>query len=274
MRFQLRLISFFLALIATPSWASSAKDSIEQLSSQMAPMWKTIKPTCVMALDLDEQSMISDRLNFLDSQLIASNLINHLSPLAKDKNKAWSNQTWGLREQLERSALNPVERESLREYFFKLQTQTPNSDRAKLVADIQYMSEQLNLALRKELWKTCHGLGFHSMPQEQAETAINQRWLNQQKKVTHQLKQELGAFYFYSFRQVKNLELAVLARTAKELNAWVDSTVESIGVYFLNVRKQLLLTELKTMETEAAPTKPFIHNYDWKSQPNHLPLQN
>jgi hypothetical protein len=230
---------------STATLAASASHSIEQISSQLAPSWKSMKPACVMALDIDTQMAVSDRLEFLDGQLVANRLNDHLSPLSSDKNKAWNNQVWGLREQLERSALSVEEREPLREYFFKLQTQTPNADRAKLVSEVQFMSEQLNITLRKELWKTCHALGFDAMPQEQLETAINQRWLKQKKKVTRQLNRELAAFYFYSFRQVQNLELAVLAKTAAELNPWVKSTSEAIETYFYQVRTQLLATNLK-----------------------------
>jgi hypothetical protein len=263
-RNQFFVISIVLMLFSNSLWAASASHSIEQLSSQIAPMWRTIKPVCVMALDLETQSLVFDRLEFLDSKLIASGLTHHLSPLSRDKNKAWNNQSWRLREQLERSSLNVNERESLREYFFKLQTQTPSANRAKLVGQVQYMSEKLNLTLRKELWKTCHGLGFHSMPQEQSETAINHRWLQQENKVKHQLKQELGAFYFYSLRQVQNMELAVLAKTAKELNPWVDSTAAAIEKYFLQLRGQLLTKELKTETQAPSQEKPFLNTDSWK----------
>ena len=265
--------SLFVSLgYSAISWSASASNSIEQLSSQVAPSWQSIKPACVMALDLDTQMAVADRLEFLDSQLIASGLNTHLVPLASDKNKAWSNQAWGLREQLEQSALSVEERESLREYFFKLQTQTPNADRAKLVSTVQYMSEKLNITLRKELWKTCHALGFETMPQEQLETAINQRWLKQSKKVKRQLNKELAAFYFYSLRQVQNMELAVLAKTAEQLNPWVDSASEAIESYFLQLRSQLNNTELRRVEIESSADKPFSNTPTWNPSANKSPF--
>lgn len=265
--------SLFVSLgYSAISWSASASNSIEQLSSQVAPSWQSIKPACVMALDLDTQMAVANRLEFLDSQLIASGLNSHLAPLASDKNKAWKNQAWGLREQLEKSALSVEERESLREYFFKLQTQTPNADRAKLVSTVQYMSEKLNITLRKELWKTCHALGFETMPQEQLETAINQRWLKQSKKVKRQLNKELAAFYFYSLRQVQNMELAVLAKTAEQLNPWVDSTSEAVESYFLQLRSQLINTELRRVETEPTSDKPFSNAPTWNPSANKSPF--
>ena len=271
MRNPFYIISIVLACYSSSLWAASASKSIEQLTAQVAPMWKNIKPTCVMALDLETQQLVFDRLEFLDSKLIASELNSHLSPLSQDKNKAWNNQAWGLQEQLERSALNVNEREELREYLFKLQTQTPSADRAKLVAQIQHMSEKLNLTLRKELWKTCHGLGFHSMPQAQSETAINQRWLKQAAKVKQQVKQELGAFYFYSLRQVQNMELAVLAKMANDLNPWVDSTAAAIEMYFLQLRGQLLIKELNAEYQVPVPEKPFSNTNTWKPASTRFP---
>ena len=251
------------ALASINAAAISASSSIDQLSSQVAPLWQSMKPACVMALDLETQGSIGDRLELLDNQLVANGLSNHLKPLAKDRNKAWNNQVWTLRETLEQSALTVEEREPLREYFFKLQTQTPNADRAKLVADVQYMSEQLNRALRKELWKTCHALGIETMAQEQLEAAVEQRWLKQAKKVNNQLNKELAAFYFYSFRQVQNMELAVLAKTAAALNPWVDATAESIEAYFLQLRGQLLETELKALAVQPVTDKPFLQPKPW-----------
>lgn len=251
------------ALASINAAAISASSSIDQLSSQVAPLWQSMKPACVMALDLETQRSIGDRLELLDNQLVANGLSNHLKPLATDRSTAWGNQVWTLRETLEQSALSVEEREPLREYFFKLQTQTPNADRAKLVADVQYMSEQLNRALRKELWKTCHALGIETMAQEQLEAAVEQRWLKQAKKVNNQLNKELAAFYFYSFRQVQNMELAVLAKTAAALNPWVDATAESIEAYFLQLRGQLLETELKALAVQPVTDKPFLQPKPW-----------
>jgi hypothetical protein len=245
------------------SVAASASHSIEQVSSQLTPTWKSIKPACVMALDLDTQMAVSDRLEFLDSQLVANRLVNHLKPLSTDNNPAWKNPTWKLREKLERSALSVDERESLREYFFKLQTQTPNANRAKLVNEVQFMSEQLTLTLRKEIWKTCHALGFDAMPQEQLETAVNQRWLKQQAKVKKQLSRELAAFHFYSLRQVQNMDLAVLAKTSAELNPWVESTSAAIETYFYKVRTQLLATDLHQPAAPVSDDASFPEVRTW-----------
>lgn len=269
----MRTLMLAMAFFTSSSWAVSASNTIEQLTSQLAPVWQAIKPSCVMALDLETQQGVMPRIAFLDRQLIASHLTAHLQPLAEDNHPAWSNQAWAIREQLERSALSLEDRESLREYFFKLQTQTPNAGRAKLVAEVQHMSEQLNITLRKELWKTCHALGFHSMPQVQMEAAVDQRWLKQSKKVSKQLNKELAAFYFYSLRQVENLELAVLAKTATELNPWVASTVQSIEAYFYQLRGNLLTTALADKAANSSVSEPFPASRPWHPVPSQGPFQ-
>jgi hypothetical protein len=246
----MRVVMCLLVLFSTSGWAASATNTIEQLSSQVAPLWQSIRPTCVMALDLESQQAVLSRIEFLNSQLIASNLTAHLSLLSANKDNAWKDPSWAVREKLEQSALSKEERESYREYFFKLQTLKPNSERKKLVQQVQNMSEGLNLVLKKELWKMCHALGFHSLPQKQLETAVHQRWLKQQAKVKMQLNKELAAFYFYTFRQLPNAELAVMAKTSLKLSSWVKTSQSSIEQYFRQLRGQLLAIELQPVETK------------------------
>ncbi|MFT7110795.1 MAG: hypothetical protein ACI843_002470 [Psychrobacter glaciei] len=244
----MRVVICLLALFSTSGWAASAASTVQQLSSQVAPLWQSIRPTCFMALDLESQQAVSTRIEFLDSQLIARNLTEHLSSLSANNDKAWKDPSWTVRQKLERSALKVEERESLREYYFKLQTQKPNSERKKLVQQVQNMSENLNLTLKQELWKMCHALGFHSIPQSQLETAVHQRWLKQQAKVKMQLNKELAAFYFYSFRKLPNSELAVMAKTSSQLASWVETSQSSIKQYFQQLRGQLLAIELQLVE--------------------------
>ncbi|MFT6261702.1 MAG: hypothetical protein ACJAYK_000724 [Crocinitomicaceae bacterium] len=244
----MRVVICLLALFSTSGWAASAANTVEQLSSQVAPLWQSIRPTCVMALDLELQQAVSSRIEFLDSQLIASNLTAHLSPLSLNKDKAWKHPSWSSREKLEKSALSEEERESFREYFFKLQTQKPNPERKKLVQQVQNMSESLNFVLRKELWKMCHALGFHSIPQKQLETAVHQRWLKQKTIVKVQLNKELAAFYFYSFRKLPNAELASIANASLPLSLWVETSKSSIEQYFQQLRGELLAIKFELVE--------------------------
>jgi hypothetical protein len=266
----MRILICLLALCSSATWAASASNSIEQLATQVAPLWQAIKPACVMGLDLETQQAVPDRTDWLNAKMVGSHLTAHLKPLSRNKHKAWKDPSWNLREPLERSALNRDERESLREYFFKLQTQKPNPERAKLVQNVQFMSETLNLALKKELWKTCHALGFHSLPQKQLETAIHQRWLKQKDKVKTQLNRELAAFYFYSFRQVQNTELNTMSKSAAKLTPWVKSTVGSIEQYFIKLRRELLAVNLIVVDPSTIPNAPFIIEQRF----NQAPTQN
>jgi len=277
----MRFISVALLLLSTSVWSASPTQTIEQLSVQISPLWKSMRPVCVMAQDAKLQSAVNNRLEFLDSRLVANAISKSVlgalasgTPQASKSSwkKAWNNQAWSLREQLETMALKPEDRENLREYFFKLQTQTPSKERGALVQKIQHMSEALNLSLRQELWKTCHSLGLWQVPQEQVETAVSQRWLKQSKKVEMQLHQELAAFYFYSFRQVQNPELTILANVSEQLDGWVELASLAIQTHFTQLRSQLvaipLILPAELPNTGQSTDGPFTDS-PWGSTPSH-----
>ncbi len=231
-----------LPLLLWAQWvgATSAQQKIEDLALQVAPLWETLRPVCVMAVQADLQPALKARLDYLDQRLMSSNLILDLvEKVGSSRNTAWSSQVWALQDKLERSALVPSAREPLREYYFKLQTQTPNEQRAKLVADVQYMSEQLNMTLRQQIWKSCHALGLNQLNNQQMEEAVQLKWLQQAKRVQKQLHDELSAFYYYSFRSVANAELTVIAKVSNELQPWVDQSRVVIERYFAGIRAQL-----------------------------------
>ncbi len=138
--------------------------------------------------------------------------------------------------------------------------------RTKLVGDVQYMSEQLNLVLREQIWKSCHALGISQVPLLQMEASIQQRWLLQAKKVEEQLHDELAAFYFYSFRSVENTELEVISRLSSELHPWVDTAKESIRGYFANIRAQLLDYPLQS--SSRSIDGPFPATRPWLQAPS------
>lgn len=262
----MRLICLPILLWAQLAWSASAPQKIEELSVQIEPLWQSIRPVCVMGVNTSLQFALQTRLNFMDESLVAGNLISHFSnQVPKPEMQAWSSPVWQFQEQLESAALNPLEREELREYFFKLQTQTPNKERSKLVADVQFMSEQLNLELREQIWKTCHALGFNQMTVEQMETLVDKRWKLQSKKVKKQMHDELAAFYFYSFRTVANKELAVIARVSTELKPWVEDAKSSIQGYFSELRSELLMQPL-IMPTQSTDV-PFPVTRPWNQVP-------
>jgi hypothetical protein len=262
-----------LVLMLMPSglWAASPNGSIESLSAQLSPFWQTLRPTCLMALEPNVQVAVTPRLQFLDQRLVGNQLEKALSAQGADRSAQWRSSVWAVRDKLESNALKLKDRESLREYFFKLQTQTPNSERSGLVLDIQHMSETLNFVLRKELWKTCHALGLSQIPVSQLETAVQQRWLLQEEKVGLQLKRELAAFYFYSFRQTSNAQLKTFADVAKALNPWVDSTAAAISQHFAMLRAQLL--EVPLVISLDSVSEPFPEYRPWPALPSPKPLQ-
>lgn len=267
----MRVLLVILLLAPNALWAASANGNIEALSSQLSPFWQTLRPACVMGLEPKVQSAITPRVNFLDGRLVGHQLEKALSASARDRSSQWSSPVWSSRDKLERSALKLADREPLREYFFKLQTQTPNPERTQLVTDIQYMSEELNFVLRKELWKTCHALGLSQIPLPQLETAVEQRWLAQQEKVRLQLKRELAAFYFYSFRQTSNAQLQEFADVAKGLTPWVKSTSVAIEEHFAALRGQLLAVPLDVIPD--AVDEPFPAGRPWPPSPSPGLLQ-
>ena len=115
------------------------------------------------------------------------------------------------------------------------------------MSDVQYMSEELNMELREQIWKTCHALGFSQMSNEQMESLVDARWQGQVKKVKKQMHDELAAFYFYSFRKVANKDLAVIARVSSKLKPWVESSKLSLQNYFSALRTELLLKPLNVL---------------------------
>lgn len=257
-----------LALVLVPSclWAASPRENVESLSAQLAPFWQTLRPACLMALEPNVQVATTARLAFLDQRLVASQLEKALSKVSKDTSSQWRSPVWSVRDKLESNALKLDNRESLREYFFKLQTQAPNPERSQLVSDIQYMSETLNFVLRQELWKTCHALGLSQIPVSQLETAVAQRWSVQEEKVRLQLKRELAAFYFYSFRQTSNAQLKSFADVTKALNPWVDTTADAISQYFAGLRAQLLQVPLVVIPDSI--DAPLLEDHPWPPSPS------
>ena len=237
----MRLVLLILLFSSPFTWAASADEKIEQLAVQVAPLWRAMKPVCEMALDNKMLPAVTDRLDFLNANLVASNLVEYVQSQVKPSaNKAWSAPSWQAQARLEKAALKPAERDALREYYFKLQTQTPNQERVRLVENIAYMSESLNLALREGLWKTCYAIGFSDIEAQQLENAVQQHWITQEMGVRSMVKNELAAFHFYAFRQVQQQELEVMANVAQQLKAWTDLSAEQVRGYFAQLRADML----------------------------------
>jgi len=107
-----------LFLFSAFTSSASAKQTVDDLVTQVSPLWKSMRPACLLAKDIDTQQALETRLQFLDGQLIGGNLSQALELASQDRNSAWKNQSWALREQLEASAIGVEEREAFREYFF------------------------------------------------------------------------------------------------------------------------------------------------------------
>lgn len=243
-----------LGLFSVSAFAGLAAQKLESFTAQVSPMWKALKPACAMTLEPNLQIQMSQRLAFLDEKMIGRELLSALSASASDRTTPWTLPVWAEQEKLEKDALALENRESLREYFFKLQTQKPNPERAKLVDAIQNMSETLNYTLRKELWKTCHALSFSQMPVEQMEAAVDKHWETQNEKVRIQVKRELAAFYFFSFRQTSNQKLRDFAQAAQQLDPWVEKSAQAISEHYQQVRSELI-------------SVPFVINSDAADEP-------
>jgi len=258
--------ALFLCLFSFSTWANVASEKLESFSAQVSVFWNALKPACVMTLEPKLQTQVSQRIQYLNQKLIASELMSALVVVAEDASPAWRSPLWAQLKSLETGALSLENRESLREYFFKLQTQTPNPERAQLVNDIQSMSETLNYVLRKELWKTCHALAFSQIPMDQVETAVEQRWAVQDKKVKVQIHRELAAFYFYSFRQTDNQTLSAMAQLASEVEPWVAQTSEYLTEFFSQLRLQLINIPFVINPVEA--DEPFLEDRPWPPSPS------
>jgi len=261
----------FASCLSLPAFAASPAKTLDDLSSQVAILWRDMVPACVLALDTSVQKGLPSRLTWLEQQMVANRLDQGLSSVSQDRSPAWKDPSWTLREQLESMAMQASERQALREYYFKLQTQSPNKVRAQLVGQVQSMSESLNIALRKELWKTCYALGYQTMPSDQMETALEQRWAEQSHRVMTQVQNELGAFYFYAFRQVKNPELAVFAKTALKLESWTDLAIAAIEQHFSALR--VSLTQVPFDAVSRSADEPFLEDRPWTQVPSPSPFQ-
>lgn len=257
--------------LSSSVFAASPNKMLDDLSSQVAMLWRDMAPVCVLSLDTSVQRGLSPRMAWLEQNMVANRLEQGLKPVAQDRSAAWKDASWSLREQLEKMAMKKEERQALREYYFKLQTQTPNKVRAQLVGQVQSMSESLNIALRKELWKTCYAMGYQAMPSDQMEAALEQRWSEQSHRVMTQVQNELGAFYFYAFRQVKNPELAVFAKTALQLESWTDSAIAAIEQHFSALR--LELTQVSFEMPSHSAGEPFLEDRPWTQEPSPSPFQ-
>jgi len=263
----MRIISVvFLFLFSLSTWANVANEKLESFTAQVSPFWHALKPTCVMTLEPELQAQVSQRVNYLNEKLVANELMAALTVSAQDISPVWQSPLWQELKLLESNALALENRESLREYFFKLQTQTPNPQRTELVNKVQQVSESLNYVLRKELWKTCHALSFSQIPVEQMESAIEQRWAVQDKKVKVQIHRELAAFYFFSFRQTSNEKLAELAQLTTGVEPWLEQTSEYITVYFTQLRTLLLQMPFVVNPDEAG--EPFLEDRPWPPSPS------
>lgn len=253
----MRLVLLILLFSSPFTWAASADEKIEQLAVQVAPLWRAMKPVCEMALDNKMLPAVADRLDFLNANLVASNLVEHMKKQVKPSaNKAWSATSWQAQSRLEKAALDPAERDALREYYFKLQTQTPNPERVALVEKIAYMSESLNLALREGLWKTCYAIGLNDIENAQLENAVQQHWITQEMGVRSMVKNELAAFHFYAFRQVQQQQLDVMASVSEQLKAWTDLSAEHVRGYFAQLRADMLSIPLSSISPSI--DEPFL----------------
>lgn len=260
MRYWALLLVWSFSIVANGN--NVAIEKLESFSAQISPLWKTLKPACTMSMEPSLQKQLIQRTTFLSEQMVASQLLGSLQSIQAN-NVNWASPLWQEQLALEQSALALENRESLREYFFKLQT--PNPERAKLVSAIQYMSQTLNVTLRKELWKTCHSLGYQSLPSEQLEAALDKRWLSQEKKVTLQVKRELAAFYFYVFRQTSNDSLQQMAQLNLSTSAWVQAVTLAITDHFQLLRSQLTATPFVMTDSI---DEPFLQDRPWPQVPS------
>lgn len=267
-------VTALLCLLASFSaWsATSQSQAIEQLSIQVAPIWRDMAPACQLMLLPKQQNQVTKRLQFLRDQLVASRVSSGLmAKLAGAPAAPWGNRSWQRSLDYLEEALKPENREAYREYYFKLHSQQPTETRLELVERIMHMSLALNLSLREGMWKSCYALDLNDISSQQREEAVEKRWQEQRDKVESQLKQELAAFYFFSFRQVDSGVLNDLANASQGFDSWVEFVQQAIDSYFTDMRQSLLDVPL------LAPSKPVIdapfpEDLPWKKAPAQEPL--
>ena len=106
--------------------------------------------------------------------------------------------------------------------------------------------QHLNLALRRGIWKTCQSLAWESLANEQMETVLDSRWQVQGEAVSAHLNNELSSFFYYSYRQISNEELAQFSQLHQTLQPWVEAMGTTIDQYFVQLRQRLVLEPLTT----------------------------
>ena len=267
-------LTFVLSTVVTSiSWADG-KRQLEQLSSQVPALWKNYRPICVMGLEAEKQMRVDTRLQMLDLRMSSDELKSALNSVgAPVLTAVWKKSAWKRMGLLELQALQPEEREEFREYYFKLQTNEPNQTRQDLITELQQTAQQLNLALREGIWKTCHALGMEGLAQEQLEAALENRWQKQRDNVDRHLEKELGSFYFYSYRQIGNEELKQFAQLQVDILPWTESMVGGIKQHFTELRQQLMSKPLSAMPTTDPTGEPFPASRPWTPAPSQSPFQ-
>lgn len=269
----MRLISLVAILTTSLSWADDQRLR-QQLAEQLPVLWQHYRPVCVMALAPELQLRVDNRLLILDEQLVPGVLNQSLDSVgAPVLTSVWKNPAWRRMALLEQQALQPEEREELREYYFKLQVNKPNAARKDLITELQQTAHQLNLALREGIWKTCYALGMEGVAAEQMEAALDNRWQKQREKIDRHLDKELSAFFFYSYRQITNEELQQFAQLQLDVLPWTEAMVSGIQQHFAFLRQQLILQPLADAPTTAPADAPFPADRPWTQAPSQSPFQ-
>ncbi len=262
------------SVLVTTSVQANGQRFLEHLSSQVQPLWRNYRPVCRMAQPADLQLRLGPRLAWLDGQMQAGNLKDALQQVgAPVLTAVWQKPAWRRMQQLESDAVAQSERENLREYFFKLQVNTPNPTREALIEELLQTALNLNMALREGIWKTCQATGLYGMAEEQMEAAVENRWQKQSAKVASQLKQELAAFYFYSYRQIANEELQQFAQMQLDIAPWTEAMVSGIQQHFAQLRAQLLQQALAEQPMQSPSDEPFPSSRPWTPTPSQSPFQ-
>ncbi|EAT13062.1 hypothetical protein HF888_00575 [Bermanella marisrubri] len=245
------VICHFILVISFDSLAASQRTVIEDLSAQVSPLWQDIHSACLLAMQPQMQYRVSERLQFAKQNFTASRVADGiLANLNNPPAVPWQAKSWGIRKRLEASALETNQRDKLREYYFKLQTQTPTETRLELVNMIVDPILRVNLALHEGLWKSCYSLNLTGLDNEQLQLSIDQRWQAQKQEVRKALYNELSAFYFFAFRQIDNTQLNILAKDSAAYRAWFEAASTAVNQYFTRLHASLLAVAL------LEPTKP------------------
>lgn len=270
----MRTFVVLLALFASQgSWANGQRQ-LEQLASQVAILWDTYRPVCKMGLSAEQQARIEPRLLWLESKLGSEPLLNTLNAVHQPKlAHVWSQPAWQRMTLLEGHALQNEQRENLREYLFKLQTNQPNATRQTLITKLQQSSLHLNTALRKGLWKTCHALAMEGMASQQIDALLESRWQKQSQKVVQHLEQELSAFYFFSYRQISNEELQQFALLQAKIAPWTEVIRTGIDQYFAQLHLSLMSIPMSDITHLEPIDEPFPSSRPWHPTPSQPPFQ-